>query len=126
MKNTPRNPFTLSLSKHPDSNRAVVGAYLSQEMREKVAMYALLKGTSKSRIIEIALEQLLPKTPMDSDIRLLTNRIQAEWDMYRAANQGKDGWDQKNEMEKYRKIIRKGLLKSGIPVNFIVKIMEKF
>lgn len=126
MRNTPRNPFTLSLTKHPDTNRAVVGAYLAQDMREKLAMAALVKGTSKSRIIEIALSNALPNKPIDSDIRILAGRIQAEWDLYRMANQGKDGWNQQEEMIKYRKIVKCGLMKSGISKTTTDKIMEKF
>ena len=126
MKNMPRNPFTLSLTKHADQNRAVVGAYLSQEMREKLSMEALVKGASKSRIIEQALINALPDRPIEPNIRILGQRIRAEWDLYCLSNQGKDGWNRNEEIIKYRKIIKNGLLKSGISHAIVEKIMETF
>lgn len=127
MKALPRDPFALSMQAGSKADKMVIGAYIPKPLSEQLAMRSLHSGVSRSKLIELALIHYMKTVSVNTEeiIFHLIKRTSAEWDSFRQANVKKEGWNEKEQFDSYKKQIRKSLTKRGISSEVIKKIMER-
>lgn len=127
MKNTPRDPFALNMQASSKGDRVVIGAYITKPISEQVALCSLYSGVSRSRFIELAIGQYIKSLSVNTEniIFQLSKRAAAEWDSFRRANVGKDGWNEKGQFVAYIQTLKISLKKRGITQEIIKKVVER-
>lgn len=127
MKSTPRDPYALHMQAPNKGDRIVIGAYITKPISERIALCALHSGVSRSKFIESALCYYLKSIPVNTEdiIFQLSKRAAAEWDSFRRANTGKDGWNEKEQFSAYCLTLKNSLKKRGITQDIIKKVVER-
>jgi len=98
------NPFkpTRAKGSATDSDQ-FVGAYVSEELAEHLALLAVFRGLPKVAIMEQAIQLYTADTPVKIIMPYLITRASETWKSELRSNEEKDGW--KTVAEKEAKLV---------------------
>lgn len=121
---------TVFRSRSEDSvtRNKLVGCYIPREEAERISLYSVLKGTSRSQLLsKIILKYITSLPELDNSIQEIAEKALKDWQQKHLQNIGEPGYrteDQiSNRWEEYKKDLHHDLKVQRIPKNIIQEII---
>jgi len=115
------NPFVVKNEKGSiDKDRQFVGAFVPRHLAEKISLWSLFFGTTKTQVIIDLIKNTEKKQPnfLQEITKALSSRIYANWEIIFKMNLGKKHWQTDYQINRkfnnYANEIKKSLYKKNI------------